>query len=76
MNYSEKEAYPKHPRRRPPDPVWDHFFATSLKSPSYFAAKCKYCSIQFNHEHPNQLKKHLAKECEDENFDNDIREKY
>ncbi|CAG8844263.1 9088_t:CDS:2, partial [Gigaspora margarita] len=45
---AEKEAYPKHPGGRPPDPVWDHFFATLLKSP----------------------------ECEDENLDNEIREKY
>ncbi|KAF0502401.1 zinc finger bed domain-containing protein 1-like [Gigaspora margarita] len=52
---AKKEAYPKHPRGRPPDPVWDYFFATPLKSP---------------------LEIHLSKECEDENLDNEIREKY
>ncbi|CAG8588202.1 20617_t:CDS:2, partial [Gigaspora margarita] len=73
---AKKEAHSKHPRGRPPDPVWDHFFATSLKSPGHFAAKCKYCSTQFNCRHPNQLEIHLAKECEDKNLDNEIREKY
>ncbi|CAG8830137.1 44114_t:CDS:1, partial [Gigaspora margarita] len=73
---AKKEAHPKHPGGRPPDPVWDHFFATPLKSPGHFAAKCKYCSIQFNRGCPNQLEIHLAKEYEDENLDNKIREKY
>ncbi|CAG8836757.1 33724_t:CDS:1, partial [Gigaspora margarita] len=50
---TEKEVHPKHSEKRPPDPVWDHFFATLLKSPGHFFAKCKYCSIQFNYEHPN-----------------------
>ncbi|CAG8765988.1 43423_t:CDS:2 [Gigaspora margarita] len=73
---TEKEAHPKHSEGRPPDPVWDHFFVTLLKSPSHFSAKCKYCSIQFNRGCPNQLKIHIAKECENENLDNKIREKY
>ncbi|CAG8545982.1 4363_t:CDS:2 [Gigaspora rosea] len=30
---AEKDARPKHPGGRPPDPVWDHFFATPLRSP-------------------------------------------
>ncbi|KAF0397919.1 zinc finger bed domain-containing protein 1-like [Gigaspora margarita] len=29
---AEKEVCSKHPGGRPPDPVWDHFFATPLKS--------------------------------------------
>ncbi|CAG8717683.1 22_t:CDS:2, partial [Racocetra fulgida] len=59
---AEKDARPKHPGGRPPDPVWDHFFAIPLKSPGHFAAKCKYCSTQFNRGRPNQLEIHLAKE--------------
>ncbi|KAF0444813.1 zinc finger bed domain-containing protein 1-like [Gigaspora margarita] len=50
---AKKEARPKHPRGRPPDPVWDLFFSTPLKSPGYFATKCKYCSTQFNRGRPN-----------------------
>ncbi|CAG8806416.1 42396_t:CDS:2 [Gigaspora margarita] len=73
---TEKEVRSKHPRRRPPDPVWEHFFAIPLKSPGHFSAKCKYCSTQFNRGRPNQLEIHLAKECENENLDNEIREKY
>ncbi|CAG8676476.1 4577_t:CDS:2, partial [Dentiscutata heterogama] len=58
---AEKDARLKHPGGRPPDPVWDHFFATPLKSSGYFAAKCKYCSTQFNRGCPNQLEIILQK---------------
>ncbi|KAF0544877.1 zinc finger bed domain-containing protein 1-like [Gigaspora margarita] len=67
---------PKHSEGRPLDPVWDHFFATPLKSPEHFSTKCRYCLKQFSRGRPTDLEVHLAKECEDESFDDEIRGKY
>ncbi|CAG8501475.1 690_t:CDS:1, partial [Dentiscutata heterogama] len=54
----------------------EYFVATSLKSLSYFFALCKYCNTQFRCRHPNKLEVYLAKECEGESLDNEIRSKY
>ncbi|CAG8558157.1 11730_t:CDS:2 [Dentiscutata erythropus] len=62
--------------RRPLDPVWEHFATTALKSPGHFSAVCKYCNTQFSHGRPNELEVHLAKECEGESIDDEIRSKY
>ncbi|CAG8806066.1 92_t:CDS:1 [Cetraspora pellucida] len=73
---TKNETRSKHPGERPLDPVWKHFAATPLKSLSHFFAICKYCNTQFSHGHPNELEVHLAKECEDESLDDEIRSKY
>ncbi|CAG8776195.1 19325_t:CDS:2, partial [Gigaspora rosea] len=57
-------------------PSMDHFFATPLKSPGYFSAKCRYCLKQFSRGRSIDLEVHLAKECEDESLDDEIRGKY
>ncbi|CAG8632919.1 4913_t:CDS:1, partial [Dentiscutata heterogama] len=57
-------------------PVWKHFVATSLKSPGYFSALCKYCNTQFRRKHLNELEIYLAKEYEGESLDDKIRSKY
>ncbi|KAF0429473.1 zinc finger bed domain-containing protein 1-like [Gigaspora margarita] len=72
----ENKLRPKHPRGRPPDPLWDHFFATLLKSPGYFSAKCRYCLKQFSRGCHTDLEVHLAKEYEDKSLDDEIRGKY
>ncbi|KAF0493531.1 zinc finger bed domain-containing protein 1-like [Gigaspora margarita] len=51
----ENKLRPKHPGERSPDPVWDHFFATPLKLPGHFSAKCRYCLKQFSRGRPTDL---------------------
>ncbi|CAG8806170.1 19221_t:CDS:2, partial [Dentiscutata erythropus] len=53
-----------------------HFATTPLKSSGHFSAVCKYCNTRFSHGRPNELEVHLAKECEGESIDNEIRSKY
>ncbi|CAG8820763.1 23648_t:CDS:2, partial [Cetraspora pellucida] len=61
---------------RPLDPIWEHFATTPLKSSGHFSAIYKYCNTQFSCGHPNKLEVHLAKKCEDESLDDEIRSKY